>query len=108
MFNYEKSLPALSCIALIIPILSPLFVFLVLLTIFGIYFLPLGYLLSGPLLSESILNHKMRSKHVECILMFLNAMPRGVSVAHIYVLILPLHHLFPLSMIMIWTELHFI
>ena len=32
-------------------------------------------------------------KDAECILMFLSAMPRGVSVAHIYVLKLPLHHL---------------
>ena len=35
----------------------------------------------------------MHSKDGECILMFLSAMPRGVSVAHIYVLKLPLHHL---------------
>ena len=40
-----------------------------------------------------ILNHLMHSKDVECILMFLSAMPRGVSVAHNYVLKLPLHHL---------------
>ena len=39
------------------------------------------------------LNHLMRSKDAGCILMFLSAMPRGVSVAHIYVLLLPLHHL---------------
>ena len=32
-------------------------------------------------------------KNVECILMFLSAMQRGVSVAHIYVLKLPLNHL---------------
>ena len=64
----------------------PLFVFLVQLTIFGICFLPLGYLLLGHLLSGSILNHLMHSKDAECILMFLSAMPRGVSVAHIYVL----------------------
>ena len=57
------------------------------------FFLPLGYFLSGHLLSGSILNHLMHSKDAECILMFLSAMPRGVSVAHIYVLILPLHHL---------------
>ena len=71
----------------------PLFLFLVQLTIFGICFLPLGYLLLGHLLSGSILNHFMHSKDAECILMFLSAMPRGVSVAHIYVLKLPLHHL---------------
>ena len=47
----------------------------------------------GHLLSGSILNHLMHSKDAECILMFLSAMPRGVSVAHIYVLKLPLHHL---------------
>ena len=41
----------------------------------------------------TILNHLMHSKDAECILMFLSAMPRGVSVAHIYVLKLPLHHL---------------
>ena len=40
----------------------------------------------------SILNHLMHSKDAEYILMFLSAMPRGVSVAHIYVLKLPLHH----------------
>ena len=51
------------------------------------------YLLLGHLLSGSILNHLMHSKDAECILMFLSAMPRGVSVAHIYVLKLPLHHL---------------
>ena len=33
------------------------------------------------------------SKDVECILTFLSAMPKGVSVALIYVLKLPLHHL---------------
>ena len=38
-----------------------------------------------------LLNHLMHSKDAECILMFLSAMPRGVSVAHIYVLKLPLH-----------------
>ena len=32
-------------------------------------------------------------KDADCILMFLSAMPRGVSVAHIYVLKLLLHHL---------------
>ena len=32
-------------------------------------------------------------KDAECILMFLSAMPKGVSVAHIYVLKLLLHHL---------------
>ena len=32
-------------------------------------------------------------KDAECILMFLSTMPRGVSVAHIYVLKLLLHHL---------------
>ena len=52
-----------------------------------------GYLLSGHLLSGNILNHLIRSKDSECIVMFLSAMPRGVSVAHIYVLKLPLHHL---------------
>ena len=41
--------------------------------------------LSGHLLSGSILNNLMRSKDTECIIMFLSAMPRGVSVAHIYV-----------------------
>ena len=45
------------------------------------------------LLSGSILNHLIRSKDAGCIFMFLSAMPSGVSVAHIYVLILPLHHL---------------
>ena len=55
-------------------------------TIFGICFLPLGYLLFGHLLSGSILNHLMHSNDAECILMFLSAMPRGVSVAHIYAL----------------------
>ena len=39
------------------------------------------------------LNNLMLSKDTKCILMFLSAMPRGVSVAHMYVLILPLHHL---------------
>ena len=71
----------------------PLFVFLVQLTIFGICFLPLGYLLLDHLLSGSILNHLMHLKDAECIFMFLSAMPRGVSVAHIYVPKLPLHHL---------------
>ena len=66
---------------------------LVQLTIFGICFLALGYLLLGHLLSGSILNHLMHSKDAECILMFLSAMPRGVSVALIYVQKLPLHHL---------------
>ena len=66
---------------------------LVQLTIFGICFLQLGYLIFGHLLSGSILNHLMHSKDAECILIFLSAMPRGVSVAHIYVLKLPLHHL---------------
>ena len=56
---------------------------------FGICFLPLGYLLLGHLLSGSILNHSMHSKDAECIIMFVSAMPRGVSVAHIYVLKLP-------------------
>ena len=32
-------------------------------------------------------------KRRECILMFLSAIPRGVSVAQIYALKLPLHHL---------------
>ena len=45
------------------------------------------------ILSGRILNHLMHSKDAACILMFLSAMPRGVSVAHIYVLKLPLHHL---------------
>ena len=71
----------------------PLFIFLVLLTILGICFLPIGYLLLGHLLSGSIIIHLMRSKDAECILMFLSAMPRGVSFAHIYVLKLPIHHL---------------
>ena len=66
---------------------------LVLLSIFRICFLPLGYLLLGHLLSGSIPNHLMHSKDAECTLMFLSAMPRGVSVAHIYVLNPPLHHL---------------
>ena len=70
-----------------------LFVFLVLLKFFEICFLPLGYLISGHLLSGSILNHLMCSKDAECTLMFLSAMPRGVSVAHIYVLKQTLHHL---------------
>ena len=61
--------------------------------IFGACFLPLGYLLLGHLLSGSILNQLLHSKNAECILMFLSAMPRGVSVSHIYVLKLPLHHL---------------
>ena len=42
------------------------------------------------LLLFDILNHLMHSKDVESILMFLSAMPRGVSVAYIYVLKLPL------------------
>ena len=62
-------------------------------TVFGICFLPLGYLLLGHLLSGSILNHLMHSKDAACILLFLSAMPRSVPVAHIYVLKLPLHHL---------------
>ena len=45
------------------------------------------------ILSGSILNQLMHSKDAACILMFLSAMPRDVSVAHIYVLKLPLHHL---------------
>ena len=49
-------------------------------------FPPLGYLLLDHLLLGSIPNHLMHSKDVECILMFLSAMPRGMSVAHIYVL----------------------
>ena len=53
----------------------------------------ISYLLSGHLLSGGILNHLMRSKDTECILIFIRAMPRGVSVAHMFVLILPLHHL---------------
>ena len=65
--------------------LGPLLKFLVQLTISRIFFLPLGYLLLGHLLSGSIINHLMHSKYAECILMFLSAMPRGVSVAHIYV-----------------------
>ena len=60
-----------------------MFVFLVQLTIFGICFLPLGYLLLGHLLSGSILNRLMHSKDAGCILMFPSAMLRGVSVAHI-------------------------
>ena len=36
---------------------------------------------------------KIHSKDVECIVMFLNAMPRGMSVAHIYVLKIPLPNL---------------
>ena len=40
----------------------------------------------GHLSLGSILNHLMHSKDAECILMFLSAMPRGVSVAYIYVL----------------------
>ena len=47
--------------------------------------------LGSPIIRGSILNHLMHSKDAECILMFLSAMPRGVSVAHIYVLKLPLH-----------------
>ena len=39
------------------------------------------------------LNHLMHSKDSECIIMFLSAMPRDVTVTHIYVLKLPLHHL---------------
>ena len=42
-------------------------------------------------LIRSILNHLMRSRDVDCILMFLSAMPIGVSVAHIYVRILALN-----------------
>ena len=53
---------------------------------FGTCCLPLGYLLLGHLLSGSILNYLRHSKGAECILMFLSAMPRGVSAAHIYVL----------------------
>ena len=45
------------------------------------------------LLSGSILNHLKRLKDVEYILMFLSAMPSGLSVAHTYVLKLPLNHL---------------
>ena len=59
----------------------------------AVSFLPLVYLLLGHLLSGSIPKHLMHSKDAECILMFLSAMLRGVSVAHIYVLKLPLHHL---------------
>ena len=64
-----------------------------LLTIFGRCFPPLGYLHSSHLLSGSKLNHLMHSKDAECTLMFLCAIQRGVPVAHIYVLKLPLHHL---------------
>ena len=49
--------------------------------------------ISNHLLSGSILNHLMHSKVTECVLLFLSAMPRDVSAAHIYVLKLPLHHL---------------
>ena len=49
--------------------------------------------LGSPIIRKYILNHLLHSKDVECILMFLIAMPRGVSVAHIYVLKVPLHHL---------------
>ena len=38
----------------------------------------------GHLLSGSTLNHLMHLKDAECILIFLSAMPRGVSVACIY------------------------
>ena len=63
----------------------PLFVFLFLLTIFRIYFLPLYYLLLGHLLSEGILNHLMHSKDAECILIFskYNAM-RCVCCTHLW------------------------
>ena len=47
----------------------------------------------GSPIFRSILSHLMHSKDAECILMFLSTMSRGVSVAHIYVLKLPLHHL---------------
>ena len=61
-----------------------MFLFLVQSTIFGMCFLPLGYLLLGYLLSGSILNHLMLSKYAENILMFLSAiMSRGVSVTHL-------------------------
>ena len=45
------------------------------------------------LLLFGILSHLMHSKDLECILMFLRAMPRGMSVARIYVLKLSLPHL---------------
>ena len=48
---------------------------------------------SSHLLSGSVLNHLMHSKDAKCIPMLLSAMPRSVSVAHIYLLKLPLHHL---------------
>ena len=41
----------------------------------------ISFFLSGHLLSGSILNYLLHSKDAECILMFLSAMPRGVSVA---------------------------
>ena len=46
----------------------------------------ISYLFLGHLLSGSILNHLMHSKDAKCILMLLSVMPRGVYVAHIYVL----------------------
>ena len=49
-----------------------------------------GHLLSGSILNHLMhSNHLMYSKDVECILMFLSAMPKDVSVAHIYALGLP-------------------
>ena len=45
------------------------------------------------LLLFGILSRLMHAKDVECILMFLRAMPRGMSVARIYVLKLSLPHL---------------
>ena len=53
----------------------------------------LSYLLSGHLYSGSIPNHLMHSNNVEFYLMFPSAMPKGVSVAHIYLPKPPLHHL---------------
>ena len=56
----------------------PLFVFLVQLTIFGICFLPLGYVLLGHLLSGSIQNHLMHSKGV-CLIWFFTSHQQSFS-----------------------------
>ena len=72
-----------------------LFLFLFMLTIFGICFPPLGYLLLSHLLLGSVYLTTNAFKNVECILMFLIAIQRSVSVAHINVLVL--HYQFQLT-----------
>ena len=67
--------------------------FIVLLTIFRIGLPSLVHPLFGHLYLVRIQKILLRSKYVECILMFLSAFQGGVSVAHIYVLSLSLPHM---------------